>query len=74
MLTNLITLPLITLALAAGAFIPWIMLHVELLRRAERRHADELVRRQALIDEHEATINAYREFVSTEVNFTLTSR
>ena len=73
-MTNLITLPLLTLALAAGAFVPWIMLHVELERRVQRRHADELATRQAVIDEQEATINAYREFVATDVNFSLTSR
>jgi len=73
-MTNLVTLPLITLTLAAGAFVPWILLHTELGRRAERRHADELAIRQALIDEQEATINAYREFVSTDVNLSLTSR
>jgi hypothetical protein len=73
-MTNLITLPLITLGLATGAFVPWIMMHLELERRDKRRHADELALRNALIDEQASTINAYREFVSTDVNFTLTSQ
>ena len=72
-MTNLVTLPLITLGLAAGAVLPWLMVHFELERRADRRHADELCARQVLLDEQAATIDAYRQFVATDVNFSLTS-
>ena len=70
---NLVTLPLVTLGLAIGAVVPWLMVHFELERRAERRYADEIALRQAVIDEQAATIDAYRQFVATDVNFSLTS-
>ena len=64
-------MPLISLLLALGALLPWVIVHVELRARAGRRLATELARRDATIEDLEATIEAYRVLVSTDSAFSL---
>ena len=65
------SLPLISLALAVGVFLPWLGLHLELMHRAEQRHQAALEAQSILIQDHEATINAYRELVSSDDVFSM---
>jgi hypothetical protein len=74
MLAMIFSLPIISLTIAVGVFLPWLGLRLELTHRAERRAAAMLEAQAQLIEEHEATINAYRELVSTDASFSLTAQ
>ena len=68
MLATLSTLTLIPLVLCVGVGVPFLGLPLELVHRREQRHLRELQAQSALIDEHEATINAYRHAVALEMS------
>ncbi|MGA2431876.1 MAG: hypothetical protein ABSG09_00270 [Acidimicrobiales bacterium] len=68
MLATLTTLTLIPLVLCVGVFVPLLGLHLELAHRRAQRQQHELEAQAALIDEHEATINAYRHAVALEMS------
>ncbi len=69
MLAIAFSLPIIALALAVGVFVPWLGLHLELIHRVERRNAAELAARARIIEDQQATINAYRQLVVADESF-----
>ncbi|MGD1013293.1 MAG: hypothetical protein ABR963_02765 [Acidimicrobiales bacterium] len=68
MLATLSTLTLIPLVLCVGVCVPFLGLHLELAHRRAERQQRALEVQAALIEEHEATINAYRLAVALEMN------
>jgi len=74
MIAMIFSLPLIFLVIAVGVFLPWLGLRLELMHRAEQRSTLLLEAQTRIIEDQQATINAYREFVSTEASFSLTSQ
>ena len=62
----LLTSTIVALSVALAIGLTLIGLHFELMRRSEQRHAEELLRHQAVIADYEATINAYRQFVQSD--------
>jgi len=71
MLAVIFALPLIALTLAIGVFVPWLGLRFELMHRAELRLAAALEAKTRIIEEQEATIEAYRQLVQTDTSFSL---
>jgi len=74
MFAMIFSLPLISLVIAVGVFLPWLGLRMELSLRAERRHTLMLEAQARVIEDQQATINAYRELVSTDASFSLTNQ
>lgn len=69
-----ISLPLIALIAAIGIFVPALGLRLELAHRAQRRNTLLLVRQARVIEDQQATIDAYRVLVSTDSSFSLSDR
>jgi hypothetical protein len=72
MFAVIFALPLLSLVLAVGVFVPWLGLRFELMHRAERRLAATLEAQTKVIRDQEATIEAYRQLVASDTSFTLT--
>lgn len=72
MIAMIFSLPLISLIIAVGVFLPWLGLRLELMHRGEQRDALLLVAQARVIEDQRATIEAYRELVSTDASFSLT--
>ncbi len=66
MIAIVLSLPLITLTLVVGIFLPGLALRLELRHRRERRLSTELTERQRIIDEQASTIDGYRQLVSED--------
>jgi hypothetical protein len=70
----LLTSTVVAISVALGIGMTLLSLHFELMRRSEQRHAEELLHQQAIITDHETTINAYRQFVQSDPELALTSK
>jgi len=68
MLATLSTLTLVPLVLCVGICVPFLGFHLELAYRHEQHQRHALEAQTALIDEHEATISAYRHAVALEMS------
>jgi hypothetical protein len=68
MFAALSTLALIPLVLCVGVAVPVLGLHLELAHRREERSRHLLEEREAVIEEHESTIDAYRELVALQMS------
>jgi hypothetical protein len=74
MIAIIFSLPLISLIITVGVVFPWLGLRLELMHRSEQRNHLMLEAQARVIDDQQATINAYRELVSTDSSFSLTSQ
>ena len=64
MFTAIFSVSLITLAIAFGVAVPWLGLHLELMHQRKRDHEATLKAHLTTIEDHEATIGAYRQVLS----------
>ncbi len=68
MFATISSLTLIPLVLCVGVFVPLLGLHLELVHRRDARHQAKLDERARVIEDHEATIQAYRQVMALEMN------
>ncbi|MHB2028076.1 MAG: hypothetical protein ACYCPT_04565 [Acidimicrobiales bacterium] len=64
---------IIVTGIALGIGLPWFAVHHESKKRRDRRRRQELLRLQETVREHEATIEAYRRFIQSDPELSLTS-
>ena len=73
MIALMVTLPLISILVGVGSALALWANHLETFRRDTKNNRERLDEQQRVIEEQAATIEAYRELVSTDASFSLTS-
>lgn len=73
MIATMVTLSLFSLFICVTSSLALLANHIETLHRDVRNHRVLLEEQQRVIDDQADTIEAYRELVSTDASFSLTS-
>ncbi|MFY9783375.1 MAG: hypothetical protein WAK12_07565 [Acidimicrobiales bacterium] len=74
MLTVGISVALVCLGVTAAVSLPLLGRHLDERQQREREQEAELLRQREVIADYEATIHAYRAFVQSDPELSLTSR